>query len=690
MYLLFEEAGKFMAGRVLSEADTSAQVELDSGKRVKVKGANMLLKFEKPAPAALLAQAQALSQEIELEMAWEFSPEDEFGFAELARDYFSANATLDQQVAMLLRLFEAPHYFRRAGKGRFRKAPAEVIAQALAAIEKKKQLALQIEQWVQQLSQGECPAPVREQLYKILFKPDKNAPEYKAVVEASRATQLGVLELLQRAGAIDSPYQFHWRRFLLENFPRGTGFAPLAAPPIRDELPLAAAQAFSIDDSATTEIDDALSVQGLGSGVVTVGIHIAAPGLAVLPGSAIDKLGRERLSTVYMPGYKVTMLPDEVVQSYTLQEGRDCPAVSLYVTLDEATLAVRSSETRLERVPIVANLRHDQLDAVVTEAWLQDPGFMHEIEPEALSDKRSSLSFLHGLAKHLKAGREQVRGKPETFNRPDYNFRLLGNNGQEPQGHEQVQISTRMRGAPLDLIVAEAMILANSTWGGWLAELGVPGIYRSQASLLPGVKVRMGTKALPHAGIGVPSYAWSTSPLRRYTDLVNQWQIIACVRHGKTAALAAPFKARDTDLFAIISSFDAAYAAYNGYQGAMERFWTLKYLQQQGLTELDVTLFKDNLARADTLPLVLPLLGAGGLPRGARVRVRLGEIDEVTLDISATVLVRLDAAPDDASAPVDAEEAEDENEVAGPIAIAVDLAEPEAAASSGASDPPAL
>ena len=689
MYLLFEEAGKFMAGRVLSEADTSAQVELDSGKRVKVKGANMLLKFEKPAPAALLAQAQALSPEIELELAWEFSPEDEFGFADLARDYFSVNATLEQQVAMLLRLFEAPHYFRRAGKGRFRKAPAEVIAQALAAIEKKKQLALQIEQWVQQLSQGECPAPVREQLYKILFKPDKNAPEYKAVVEASRATQLGVLELLQRAGAIDSPYQFHWRRFLLENFPRGTGFPALAAPPILEELPLAAAQAFSIDDSATTEIDDALSVQGLGSGVVTVGIHIAAPGLAVLPGSAIDRLGRERLSTVYMPGYKVTMLPDEVVQSYTLQEGRDCPALSLYVRLDEATLEVRSSETLLERVPIVANLRHDQLDAVVTEVWLQDPSFLHEIEPEALSDKRSSLSFLYRLAKHLKAGREQVRGKPETFNRPDYNFRLLGNDGQEPQGHEQVQISTRMRGAPLDLIVAEAMILANSTWGGWLAALGVPGIYRSQASLLPGVKVRMGTKALPHAGIGVPSYAWSTSPLRRYTDLVNQWQIIACVRHGKAAALVAPFKARDTDLFAIISSFDAAYAAYNGYQGAMERFWTLKYLQQQGITELDVSLFKDNLARADALPLVLPLLGATGLPRGARVRVRLGEIDEVTLDISATVLVRLDAAPDDASAPADADEADDDNEVAGPIAIAVDLAEPDVATSPGESDPPA-
>jgi exoribonuclease-2 len=134
----------------------------------------------------------------------------------------------------------------------------------------------------------------------------------------------------------------------------------------------------------------------------------------------------------------------------------------------------------------------------------------------------------------------------------------------------------RQRGAPLDLMVAEAMILANSTWGNWLAEHGVPGIYRSQASMAPGVKVRMGTKALPHAGIGVKSYAWSTSPLRRYTDMVNQWQIIAVARHGKTAALAAPFKPKDAELFSIISGFDAAYSAYNGYQAGMERFWTLQ------------------------------------------------------------------------------------------------------------------
>ncbi len=691
MHALFEDSGKFFAGRILSEAESSAQVELDSGKRVKVKAANLLLKFEKPAPAELLAQGQALAESIDLPLAWEFAPEGEFGFADLARDYFSEHATLTEQAAALFRLYDAPHYFRRAGKGRFKKAPAEILQQALAAIEKKKAVLAQIAEWAEQLGQGVCPAPIREQLYKILFRPDKNAAEYKAVVEASRATHTAPLDLLQKAGAIDSSYQFHWKRFLFDNFPKGTAFPPLDAPQPPADLPLAEVQAFSIDDSQTTEIDDALSVTGLGTGTVTLGIHIAAPGLAIAPGSALDLIGRQRLSTVYMPGYKITMLPGSVVQIYTLDEGRDNPAVSLYCTIDEATLEITATETRLDRVPVIANLRHDQLDHIVTEEWLGDHQIEIENTPQRLSDLRPQLSFLHRLAQKLKAGREVVRGKPENFNRPDYNFKLVGGDGGEPNGSETVHISTRQRGAPLDLIVAEAAIVANSTWGQWLASVGVPGIYRSQASMAPGVKVRMGTKALPHAGMGVKSYTWATSPLRRYVDLVNQWQIIACVRHGATAALAAPFKPKDAELFSIISSFDATYSAYNGYQAGMERFWTLKYLEQNGITELEATVFKEGpggsfLVRADALPLVFPVLGAQNLPRGARLRVKLGEVDEITLDLHGTVLERLDDPLDPSDdGPVDDEGSDDSDDaVAGPIAIAVDMNEPEAAPADAA------
>jgi exoribonuclease-2 len=679
MYALFDDAGKFLAGRVMSEADASMQIELDSGKRVKAKAANVLLKFAKPAPAELLAQAAAQASDIDLDLIWEVAPEEDFGFDELAREYFSASADAVQQAAMLMRLFDAPHYFHRRGKGRFKKAPEDILKQALAAIERKKQQALQIAQWAEELAAGRCPAPIKDELYKILFKPDKNGPTYKAVVEAAKTTQRAPLDLLKDAGAIDSPYQFHFKRFLFEHFPKGTGFPALEAPPVKDELPLASVRAFSIDDSMTTEIDDALSVQGLGTGSVTYGIHIAAPGLAIAPGTPVDQLGRARMSTVYMPGHKITMLPDSVVQAYTLIEGRDCPAVSLYVTFDEATLAVTGTETKLERVPIAANLRHDQLDGVITDATLSgEAPADYAFAPE--------LAFAFRLAKHLKAQREVVRGKPETFNRPDYSFKLIGANGVntmsdgiEPQGDEQVLIGTRARGSALDLIVAEAMILANSTWGGWLHELGVPGIYRSQASLAPGIKVRMGTKALPHAGMGVAQYTWATSPLRRYVDLVNQWQIIACAKNGRTAALAAPFKPKDAELFSIISNFDGAYSTYNGFQSSMERYWTIKYLGQEGISELEAAVMVNGLVRADTLPLVFKAIGADNLPRHAKVRVRITGVDLLTLDVHASVIARLDEAEGGEASQGDAGD-EDEAEVldnAGALTLAIDVADAE-------------
>ena len=682
MYALFEDAGKFHAGRVMSEADTSVQVELESGKRVKVKSSNVMLRFDKPAPAELLQQAQAQAADIDLDLAWEFAPDTDFTFGDFAREYFDAKAGPDKQAAALLRLYEAPHYFRRLGKGLFKKAPEETVKAALLGIERKKQVSAQIESWATELVAGECPAPVRQELFRILFKPDKNGPEYKAVVEASKRAQRAPLDLLTAAGAIESPYQFHWRRFLFDQFPKGYAFPSLAVPTFKDELPTAAVQAFSIDDSATTEIDDALSVQGLGTGTVVFGVHIAAPGLAIAPDSPLDRVARERLSTVYMPGWKITMLPDDVVQAYTLAEGHNCPALSLYVTLDEATLEVRGHESRVERVPIAANLRHDKLDAVVTEASLTGAAPAdYAFAPE--------LAFAFRLAQTLKGRREVVRGKPENFNRPDYNFRLLREDGDEgePLGGEAVQISTRQRGAPLDLIVAEAMILANSTWGAWLAEHGVPGIYRSQASMLPGIKVKMGTKPAPHAGMGVAQYAWSTSPLRRYVDLVNQWQLIACVRQGRTAALVAPFKPKDAALFSVISGFDTAYSAYNGFQQGIERYWTLRWLQQNNVVELEAAVMKDGLVRAQTLPMVFRLPGTESLPRGALVSARVNSVDLLTLELHATLAARLNSAAAAGAAAAAADEALDEGDeldAGAPLHLAIEVDNAEGGTEAGA------
>jgi exoribonuclease-2 len=718
MHAIFEEAGKFNAGKILSETDSNAQIELESGKRVKVKLAQVLLRFEKPTPTELMALGKKTAQAMDVDLAYEFAPTEEFGFQELSKEYFSSQASLGEQLACLLLLFENPHYFKRSGKGRFKKASAEVVQLALAAIEKKKRIQEQTDAWSESLARGQCPGEVKEQLYKILFKPDKNAPEYKAVVQASKLAQKPPLHLLQDAGAITSAYEFHWQRFLFDQFPKGVQFPALAVAPFNKPLPKSLVKAFSIDDSQTTEIDDALSLSGLQSGEVTLGIHIAAPALCFQPGDPLDTLAKARLSTVYMPGHKITMLPSEVVDVFTLQEGKYSPALSLYITLDEDTLEIKHSNTLLEEVFIQANLRHDVLEPWINNAWLEATERSKTLDSPPsdllnIEDAQQQLAFLFRLAKQLKAKREEVRGKPETFNRPDYQFRLesmhqgatedvpdknaLTTNPKAqkgPSGDERVIITERQRGSALDLIVAEAMILANSRWGQWMAEMGVPAIYRSQASMLPGVKVRMGTKALPHAGIGVPCYAWSTSPLRRYTDMVNQWQLIACVTHGNTAALAAPFKPKDVELFAIISSFEAAYSAYNGYQGSMERFWTLQYLAQENLDELTVTVIKNMpgqpvMVRAVNLPLVMPVIGNNALLRGETIRVKLQGIDLISLDVHAQFLESLEkplgfnasAQSDGSSSLTGAEDladllAQDENDDTlslGPLNISVDM-----------------
>lgn len=639
-YVLFEESGKFLAGRVLGKAEASLQVELASGKRAKVKQALALLEFDTPAPESLLQQAQQVAADIDLDLAWECAPEEEFGFADVANDYFGNGATVVQHAAALFRLYEAPHYFRRAGKGRFRKAPAEIVQQALAAIAKRAAIDAQVREWADALKAQQCPGAIKDQLYRILFKPDKQAPEYRAVVMASREAKRSPLDLLQAAGAMGSAYEFHWQRFVFEHFPKGTGFGALPNPANFDtEAPLATVRAFSIDDSATTEIDDALSLQGLGTDCITLGIHIAAPGLGIQPDDVIDQVARNRMSTVYMPGYKITMLPDTLVQRFTLQQGQTPLALSLYLEIDAQSLQVLSSRSAIERVPIADNIRYDLIEDQLNQAFFDSPATAGATPVHAFE---AELRWLYALAQHRKAWREERRGKPEGSNRPDYAFKVDVNEGALPTGDEAVHISARRRGSPLDLMVAEAMILANQTWGQWLADLGVPALYRSQASLAPGVKVRMGSKPLPHAGLGVPCYAWSTSPLRRYTDLFNQWQILACVRHGTTAALAAPFKPKDASIFAILSGFESAYAAYQQFQNGMERYWTLRYLQQEQIQELDATLIREGLARAETLPLVVPVMGTDGLDRGTHIRIRLGEPDLISLEMNATLVGRID------------------------------------------------
>jgi exoribonuclease-2 len=324
------------------------------------------------------------------------------------------------------------------------------------------------------------------------------------------------------------------------------------------------------------------------------------------------------MSTVYMPGDKIPMQPDSVIAAYSLDAGRPTPAVSLYVTANPDTGEILSHESKIERVAVRENLRHHALDQDITEEALADPSIALPYN--------DWIRPLWALALSLSKQRDIVRGKTESNNRVEYSFYVDG----DPDNPDTpVRIVPRMRNAPLDRLVAEYMILANSTWGGLLAANGLPGIYRSQQ----GGRVRMSTHALPHEAIGVAQYAWCTSPLRRYVDLVNQWQIIAAIEHGVSAPLVAPFKPKDADLFAIIGSFESQYTAWHDFQNSLERFWCLRWLQQQQITECAATVLKEDLVRLDHAPLVIRVSGLPQSERGEIIMLQILSTDELTLEV---------------------------------------------------------
>lgn len=630
MYVLFEEDGAFKTGHIMSESDATLQVESSSGKRSKIKRNNCIFNFTAPSPDSLMPLANQLAQDIDVQFLWECAPQEEFDVETLGADYFGHIPSTVEKTGLLLRLHEAPIYFHRKGKGRYRPAPPDILTAALAAQEKKQRQADQLQEWVDQMVAGELPEPIALTALTLLTKPDKNSLTWKAFDAACKQLQQTPDRLLLTLGAWPHALALHQAKFEAMNFAQGVGFPAVELPRIERNLPVSAAVAYSVDDITTTEIDDALSVTTLANGHVCVGIHIAAPGLAVAKGSKLDQLARQRMSTVYMPGAKIPMQPDPVIEAFSLNEGTAVPALSLYVTIDPQSGDVIEHESKVEQVIVRKNLRHNELDSAITEAALADPNIDLPYN--------DWLRPLWTVALALAAKREQVRGKPENNNRIEYSFYL---DGAADNPDTPVRLEPRARNAPLDRLVAEYMILANSTWGGLLDACGVPGIYRSQQT----GRVRMSTQALPHEAIGVAQYAWCTSPLRRYVDLVNQWQLICAIEHGVSAPLVAPFKPRDADLFAIIGAFDAQYAIWNEHQSNMERYWCLRWLKQQRIERSEATVLKDDLIRIAATPLVTRLSGMPTLERGTPVQIDILGADELSLELDCRYVSHVSETP---------------------------------------------
>ncbi|HEX6156777.1 MAG TPA: RNB domain-containing ribonuclease, partial [Burkholderiales bacterium] len=158
-------------------------------------------------------------------------------------------------------------------------------------------------------------------------------------------------------------------------------------------------------------------------------------------------------------------------------------------------------------------------------------------------------------------------------------------------------------------------------------ERDVAAIYRVQST----GKVRFSVHPEGHEGLGVSAYAWMSSPLRRYVDLINQWQLAATLAGRKP-----PFTRTSDALLSALRAFEVTYARYDEHQRAMETYWSLRWLEQEAAKTIDATVLRENLVRVDGLPLATRVSSLPALEPGTRVRLEVSGIDLIERTLAAT------------------------------------------------------
>ena len=336
----------------------------------------------------------------------------------------------------------------------------------------------------------------------------------------------------------------------------------------------------SIDSATTQDIDDAFAIKrdGHGEGGYRLRLALACPGLHWEFGSDLDLAVRERASSVYLPEGSSHMLPEAYgLGLYSLRAGAVVPALVMDMRLDAGGV-LESMEPRLSWVRVEDNTTYEKAEAALTEGEALGPG--HE------NDLNGPLAMALDLARTLR--RRRIEMGAVVVDRPEPKITLSGEGART-----RVDIEPQPECEAAQAVVSEFMILANCAAADWAVERDVPVLFRTQSSPLPrdaaGIwtapedafrVVKMMSAAItephprPHATIGVDAYCPVTSPLRRYTDLLNQVQMLSVLRFG------SPAMDRDK-LESILPHVNSRLDAATRIQRYRPRYWKLEYCRQR-------------------------------------------------------------------------------------------------------------
>ncbi len=317
----------------------------------------------------------------------------------------------------------------------------------------------------------------------------------------------------------------------------------------------------TIDGQSTLDFDDAISLENTDTGY-TLGIHIIDVDAYIKSNDPIDLAARDRASSIYMPDDKLPMIPPSLSEGLcSLKENEIRPGISTIIKM---------------------NRFFEIQDYTIVPSIIKVHKQMSYAEANLLNGKNDPITTLYKIAtllreKRLKAGAIQI-----TL--PEVNVWLEEN---QEIGYLKID-----RENPSRMLVSEMMIFANSLMAEFLANNGMPAVFRSQAPpkqrLFKGIETSLtlnfmqrkqlsraivGTEPEIHSGLGVKAYATATSPIRRYHDLLTQRQIKAIFGYDKAYSKA--------ELENILQTISVTIANAGRIQGARKRYWIIKYLESK-------------------------------------------------------------------------------------------------------------
>lgn len=618
----FDHQGEVGFGIVVEHKNQKHVVQTDKGEKIHLEESRLCALGQfKGELALLIAKVNEVS--LNTEEIWELCDDTEVSAQELVKELYK-NPKLEELVALRVALCKDKIFFKRKGD-KFAPRPKQSVETLREEAKRAKEKEIEIGRFIDWLKDtNNAPSPSEDLLKDLsIFAAEGSLSPtaHKEITQilshlVNKETHLSeaAREILYRKGIFNYKTNLQKIKFNLPDTPTD-GELTECFPNIQ-RIDLTSLEAFTIDDESTKDIDDAISLVRADGGF-SLGIHITDVASSLPDGSILDLEARKRATSVYLPETTVHMLPRKIAEDdLSLIVNKLRKTLSVIVKVSDSGELI-SAEVFPSLINVKRRLSYTEADRLIEEG-----------------DK--PLTFINLLCHK----REEFRQKSGGFkvSKREVNPVVLESG--------EIILEEYSEDTPSRFLIGELMILANSVFANFCSEHNLPCPYRTQSQLSEtalkeigatpegfardfALRVRLNRSMVSltpgvHATLGLKVYTQATSPIRRYTDILVQRQILNFIDKK------IPYYNHDV-LLEILNSIEEPLLKATTVTRESKRFCFLKYLKQKTGKIIEGIIVRHDeritLIELDEVFQAFPIKGLKNPELGSRKKVMVRAVD---------------------------------------------------------------